>query len=416
MESVGLTQIHRCKFCNGIIRTDSEYDNIPEYCSKTCEERANGIYKHKDLKYQRVYDNKSGSYVYVDDIDLKEDYYFGRYCDRAPSCFGDTVIPLSICRATTRKKRNGGTISVRQSAKAVGEHKSNTTSKNVISTESLVHKLCKEEIQNIKYIRLPGITTKMFGEYDVPLFNESMVPVKFVQNEKIDDDTGRIPDSILKMNFLGVELDLYVEFYYTHRVPDKKVKQYRFFGKNAIEIDLSAFKNYGLTEKELRPLIKKYIEVAANRQWISSKIKYDFDNKITKKRVNVIDHSTGMCNSTVAFEDPGNRRFIFKDKYVKSFGEGQFKKCNCYNTTTINEYGAEVPKKSIEVWECLKCNRCLGMYGYNSTDNNARIYCAKVYDGVSCKLASSDIIEKGKTNLNSLYHKMMSEVIDGLNT
>ena len=40
----------------------------------------------------------------------------------------------------------------------------------------------------------------------------------------------------------------------------------------------------------------------------------------------------------------------------------------------------------------------------------------RVYDGVSCKLASSDIIEKWKTNLSSLYHKMMSEAIDELNT
>lgn len=43
METIGLTQIHRCKFCNGIIKTNYEYDNIPEYCSKTCEEHANGI-------------------------------------------------------------------------------------------------------------------------------------------------------------------------------------------------------------------------------------------------------------------------------------------------------------------------------------------------------------------------------------
>lgn len=413
MESVGLTQIHRCKFCNGIIRTDSEYDNIPEYCSKTCEERANGIFKYKDLKYKIVYDRYNSTYINVDDIDLHNKYFFGRYSDRKPLYIGDIVTPLSICRATTRKKHNGGEVNVRQSAKTVGERENNKINNKSVTIESLVHKLCKEEIQKVEYIRLPNIVTKMFGIYDATLFYESMVPVKFVQNEKMDKETGRIPDSILKMNFLGTELDLYVEFYYKHRVPKEKMQSYRFYGINAIEVDLSMFKDVNLTESELRPLIKEAIETSAYRQWLSSKIEYVFNGKVTQKRVNVIDSTTIMQNSTVAFEDPGNRRFIYKKDYIRTFGEGQIEKCPYRYSVKVDD---GIPKKTIEVWECLKCNRCLGMYGYNSTEDNARIYCAKVYNGINCKLASSDIIEKGKTNLFSLYLKMWSEAIDELNT
>jgi hypothetical protein len=132
------------------------------------------------------------------------------------------------------------------------------------ATESILHKIAKDVLEETLSLKLPVLHYKGVKLKDKMIFNfDSCVLEKII---KIDN-THIQPDAILVKD----KTELYIEFYKTHLVDDSKIEKIKQLNNSTIEIDLNeipVLKDGVLNKDEIR---NNLINQDFNRYWLHNK-------------------------------------------------------------------------------------------------------------------------------------------------
>lgn len=324
-------------------------------------------------KYSEAFDSKLNRWVKPDDIDIADRYDKPRY--------------YSVDTRQNENRNSGVILTYRKETKEIpfkrpdlhpdrtgytrsscfceycenNAEQREKVDRQVKAQESSVHKIAKNIAKDIKYIKIPAIKTQLLGQ-EYTISEEQIIKVKFLECEKKDEATGRIPDIIFEINYLGVVEKLYLEIFYKHPVEQDKKQEFRDNGINCLEVNISDLRSdTALSDKVLR---KRIIEAIENDcYWISNAHKKIFDDTIDKYIAD-INSANKLKRSFEANPAHEERFFVFKDDYNEITGS------HC-------THGSRV--RSTNIGDCIKCKRCLYINNVDSDDiRDVNIYCFKV--------------------------------------
>ena len=234
-------------------------------------------------------------------------------------------------------------------------------SRQAETQESYVHKQAKEVAEQIRYIKLPAVSTELLGE-EIEIIPEQIAEAKYISCETKDVETGRIPDLVFELTINGIKQLMYVEIFYKHAVDQYKKAQFREHKKNCIEVDISNFReDLDLSEKAISKKIE--YEIIHNAYWISSSYKQWFD--IESKALIADCNSSNALQRTIHYSGNHNKEyFMFFDDYARLANN------KCIHDTGNTDF------KSVDISNCKNCKRCV--YVKNGDSINLRdvhIYC-----------------------------------------
>lgn len=172
-----------------------------------------------------AYAYKDGKLVYIDDVINGDEC--GCLC---PKCH------KNLCA------KNNGTVKIHHFAHRKGEQDCEG------AVESAVHKMAKEIFAEKKLICPAKYLDGNYGK--------RVIHFNSVEVEETDEKSNLRPDCIGHHS----QGDIWVEFFYTHQVKDKKLEYIRKNKINCLEIDLNEFvKTHSCLERNLRNEIQQYL-------------------------------------------------------------------------------------------------------------------------------------------------------------
>lgn len=337
-----------------------------------------------NLKYTQVWDNKLKKYITPSEVNEAEAHDRNRYFSEK---FNDNenkgdVLTFHKESKPFKRSKGGDTVISAHFSKIADNTKAyrETTAKQIKHQESLVHKLCKEVIKEIKYIKVPEVKATIMGvEYTV--LHESVIEIEFKSTETRDKESGRIPDAVVTTNILGTKQELYIEFLYAHEVNEQKRKQFEYFKKNCLEVNMYHLKdNLTESEKSLRTKIKNLIE--NNCYWLTNSVQLCAEQEalheyvLEIKKGGALEDSIHYTRNNFSTEAEWlyHRLFFFKDNLNVSENHPCYFKANPNIQYSMQE-------KCTNIGDCAKCNNCIWISNYSSGDtSNTAIYCKKSGD------------------------------------
>ena len=291
--------------------------------------------------------------------------FFSKRCDywTDDDNSGDVLTVHKESREITRKN---GTKSFTRKAhfarigKNTAKYREVTAKKQEKQYES-IHDLCNEVILDIKFIHIPEVKAT-FNNTEFTLIPEQYAKIKRVDRiNKVDKETGKIPDAVIIVDLLGVEQEVFIEFYYTHEVDENKRKFYTFYKKNCLQVDLYHLKaDLNLTKEALKKKIK--VEIEENLYWVTNRAQILFNGDAYQKYVLTIDKSNKLINTAKPEnKDKESERFYFYRDLLPLDHR-------CY---APNSEG-----KVRVIGECKRCENCLMIENYYDLQStNAIIHC-----------------------------------------
>lgn len=353
--------------------------------------------KTKELKYNKAWDNKLKRYVLPSEVNEAERHDKNRYFSEKFDDNEDKGDVLTLHKQSkTCKSKNGKEFTRKAHFSAIGKNTKEyreRTSKLIKAQESLVHKLCKDVINDIKYIRVPEVKANIMGTEYTILHNQ-LINIQLKSIEKKDKQSGRIPDAIVTADILGNKQEIYIEFLYAHEVDEQKRKSLEYFNKNCLEVNLYDLRdNLEESEKSLRLKIKKLIENEC--YWVTNSVKLYCEKEALAEYVLEFSKSNNILRDTLYYDEKDStvefwnyhRLFLFKDS-IQGIDETH----PCYfRPRSEIEYTQEDKCKNIG--DCAKCNNCVWISNYSSKDTyNTKIYCKK--NGDKKRVNPFDLVQK----------------------
>lgn len=338
------------------------------------------------LKYKQAWDRITNKFVTPNEVNKAEAHDRNRYYSEPFSSYEDKGFVLTLHKQSKEYKSKHGKSIVRQAhfvaiAENTKEYR-RETDKKVRAQESLVHKLCKEVISEIRFIKIPEVKAQILGQ-DIILLTEQYITINVVNIEKKDSDTGKIPDITAETIILGKKQELYIEVFYKHEVDESKRKMYNYHNKNCIEVDISDLRdNLDLSEKSLRKIIKDRIENGA--YWVSNRAKCLIEKIVADKFILDINIGENYFKKSEYYYNKDKdkdieqwyyrRLYFFKDNILNKVPENH----PCYfNSDPDRVYTQD--EKCTNIGKCKNCNNCIELVGYKDNDiNNIHIYCDRL--------------------------------------
>lgn len=344
----------------------------------------------KELKYERAWDNRKQEWVTPDQVDKCEGHDRNRYFTEKFEPYENKGKVLTLHNTSTAyKNKNGKDITRRAHFSAIAdntrEYRVNTEIKQK-HQESLVHKLCKEVIKQLEFIRIPSVSARILDK------EIQVIPEQYIKNlnvksiEQKDELSGRIPDAVIEAEILGKKQDINIEFYYKHPVDENKRLQYQYYNMNCLEVSLVELRdNLDDSDKALKNKIRNIIQEKA--YWVSNRLQLLIEKEAIKKYVIEISKRTGSLKisnnpNREQYESENDwlehRLFFFKDQLL-----GVDKKHKCRLDSNKSRY--------TDIGECQHCNNCIWIENYTSlnTDKTA-VYCRK--DGENKRVHPIELI------------------------
>ena len=333
----------------------------------------------KTRKHPKAWDNVKKIWVTPEQVNTCEGHDRNRFFTDEFGVNEDKGQVLTLHNTSkTYTNKNGNEITRKAHFAIIAENTREyreQTAKKIIRQESLVHKLCKEVINDVKFIKVPAVSANILG-VDTIVIHEQYIKVLNVNaTECYDSTSGRIPDATLEVEILGKKQELFIEFAYKHVIDEQKRKNYTFHKKNCLEVNISRLQdNLDDSEKSLKNKIYKII--SENAYWISNRYKQIIETDASEKYIVEISKKNGKLLNTMYKDknDLYNRLFTFKDM-ITSSGIDVTHPCY-FNGDPDIVYGEY--DKCVNIGQCVNCNNCIWVEGYASgnTDNTA-IYCRK---------------------------------------
>lgn len=337
--------------------------------------------KKQDLKYEKAWDRVTRRYVTPSDVGRSEIHDRNRYYSEEFKDGEDKGYVLTLHKQSKEYKSKKGKTIVRKAhfvkiAENTKEYREKTD-KKIKAQESNVHKLCKEVIKEIKFIRVPKVEVNVLNRRMV-ITTEQIIPIKLIKTEQIDKDTRKIPDITVETEILGKKQELFIEIFYTHEVDESKRKQLNYFNKNCLEVDISDIRdNLDLSEKVIKKLIKERIE--NHSYWISSRVKNLFEKEVISHYVLDINSNNFLRKTEYhgdLFEKNKvewyyKRFYFFKDNIEHIVSDNH----RCYLKTDLDKVYTQ-NEKCTNIGDCKNCSNCVGVDGYLEQDiRDVHIYC-----------------------------------------
>ncbi len=334
---------------------------------------------NNQLKHEKAWDNVRKCWVRPEDVLKGEAHDRNRYFTEQFGINEDKGKVLTLHKASKKYKSKNGVEVERKAHFAViadntREYREQTA-KKIVRQESLVHKLCKNVIKELEFMKVPSVQAQILGE-NITIIHEQYVKIHgIVGTEQKDTESGRIPDATIQVELLGKKQDIFLEFLYKHEVSEAKRKEYTYYKKNCLEIDISELQdNLDDSEKILKKKIRKAISEQA--YWISNRFKQLIETDAVNKFVVEMSKKNGILLDTI-YEDKGGfykRLYFFKDnlsKYNIPSEHPCYFKENPGSVYTGNQ-------KCVNIGQCNECSNCIWIKGYYSdnTDDTV-IYCRK---------------------------------------
>lgn len=348
------------------------------------------------LMYKEAWDNKLKKYVTPSEVDIVEGHdrnrYFSSKFNENDDISVDANDKENKCRVLTLRKqsktfinKNGKEVSRQRHFSAIGVNTKDyreKTAQLIKRQESLVHKLCKEVIKDIKFIKVPEVKTNIMG-VECTVLHRQYVEIHYKGEQIKDKDSGRIPDAIVIADMQGVKQELYIEFLYAHAVDERKRKEYRYFHKNCLEVDISHLRdNLAESEKSLKSKIKEIIE--NNCYWVSNSVDQLCKDEALRKHIIEISTKNILRESEYytrqySSEDTwkAKRLYLFKDNLVANYGIDKTHPCYFIGDPDVQYMQSE---KCSNIGRCKNCNNCIWIENYDNLEtniNNVKIYCRK---------------------------------------
>lgn len=336
------------------------------------------------LKYEKAWDNLKKIWVTPDEIDRAEAHDRNRYFSEEFSEDEDKGKVLTLCKKSkTYKNKNGKEISARAHFAVIADNTKlyrKATEKKIVRQESIVHKLCKDVIRDIEFIKVPKVNATILGR-EIQIIPEQHIKITKINSvETRDEATGKIPDAKIEANLLGKNQEIAIEFMYKHAVDEQKKKQYMYYNINCLEVDISDLRdNLDDSEKTLRKKIKDKIENEC--YWVSNRAKEILERNIIDKHVRELSIKKGNLNNSIyytnwkfATEDEwyGKRLFAFKDTV-----NSKLQSLDCYMQETDED------NRAVNIGSCLNCTNCIYINNYYSKDtNDVVVYCRADDNGI----------------------------------
>lgn len=331
------------------------------------------------LKHKRAWDNVRKCWVKPDDIQKGEAHDRNRYFTEQFGANEDRGKVLTLHKASKKfTNKNGVTIERKAHFAVIADNTREyreQTAKKIVRQESLVHKLCKSVVKELRLIKVPSVQAQILGE-NITVLHEQYVKIhKVVGTEQRDTESGRIPDATIQVELLGKKQEIFLEFLYKHEVSEEKRLQYKYYKKNCLEIDISELQdNLDDSEKVLKNKIRKAISEQA--YWISNRFKQLIETDSANKFIVEMSKKNGILLDTI-YENKGEfykRLYFFKDnlnKYNIPNEHPCFFDGNPNSVYTGNQ-------KCVNIGQCNECNNCIWIKGYYSdnTDDTV-IYCRR---------------------------------------
>lgn len=340
--------------------------------------------KKEELKYEKAWDNKTKQWITPEQVSKSDSHDRNRYFSEPFEDNEDKGRVLTIHKESkpiTSKKgtkftRKAHFCSIANNTRKYRDY----IAKKAEHQESLVHELCKEEIRNINFIKVPCVEAKILDE-DIQVVNEQYIRViKVKHTEKQDSSTGRIPDAVIEVEILGKIQEMYVEFYYKHEVDENKRKQYQHYKYNCIEVDLSELRdNLEESDKSIRKKINNIISEKA--YWISCRAKEIIERDAQKEFVIELSKENELLNDTKYYNknelsDLGwyaKRLYAFKDNIKENYNIDETHPCYFVKNPDLKYTQYE---KCINIGQCMKCNNCIFISNYFSEKTDkTKVYC-----------------------------------------
>lgn len=335
--------------------------------------------KEHKLKYDKAWDNKLKRYITPDNVNEVERHDRNRYFSEKFEDNEDKGEVLTLHKQSkTFKNKNGTEVSRKSHFASIGKNTKDYREKTdtlIKKQESLIHKLCKEVIKEIKYIKVPSVKANIM-DVEYTIIHEQVLKIEFKHTEKMDKLSKRIPDAVITANLLGCEQEINLEFLYSHAVDENKRRQYEYYRQNCLELDISYLRdNLEDSEKSLRNKIKLAIENEC--YWAVNKTKLLCENEAFNMHIIEISKHNGLLTDSFYYPDNTYKRlFIYKDK-LKDIDENH----PCYFVEKPNlKYTQDT--KCTDIGTCNNCNNCVFITNYyDKNTNNIKIYCNKIGDG-----------------------------------
>lgn len=340
----------------------------------------------QDLKYETAWDRLTNKFVKPSDVNRAEEHDRNRYYSERFTEDEDKGYVLTLHRQSKEYKSKSGKPIIRKAhfvkiAENTKEYRIKTD-KYMKAQESSVHKLCKDVAKDIKYIKVPSVKATIMGR-ELIIVPEQIIPIKFIGMEKRDVETGRIPDIIVETTILGKKQELFIEIFYKHEINEMKRRQFNFYNKNCLEVDVSDLRdNLDLSEKSLRKIIKDKIE--NNAYWISNRAKCLIEKTVVDKFILDINIGESYFKKSDYYYNKDKdedieqwyyrRLYFFKDNISNKVPENH----PCYfNSDPDIVYTQD--EKCTNIGKCKNCNNCIELVGYKDNDiNNIHIYCDRL--------------------------------------
>lgn len=324
-------------------------------------------------KFEKAWDNKLKKWVKPEEVKRAEAHDILRYFSEEFKDDEDRGKVLTLHKESKPFKVKSGKEVIRKPhfstvADNTREYRKDTI-KKANRQESLVHRLCKEEINKIEFIKVPEYIIETFGVNHV-LIPEQYIKIEEVTcKEKKDHETGRIPDAVIKAKLYGKLQEIKLEFFYSHAVDENKRKQYEYYKINCLEVDISYLKdNLELTETSLRNKIREAITNEC--YWVSCRlhqiIEKDLLLEISKAKNNLRDSQYYIRSKMEDLEKYYQKRvYMFRDSLnVPSDHPCAYR---------------DESDRCVNIGECYKCSNCVHVSNYKDYNtNNIKIYCRKV--------------------------------------
>jgi hypothetical protein len=339
----------------------------------------------KSMKYETAWDNRLQRHVTPEQVSNIEAHDKIRFFSEKFDENENKGFALTLHKQSKPYDSKYGKQIVRRAhfsaiAENTVEYRKKTTELS-IRQESIVHKLCKEVIKDIEFIKVPEVKATIVDSECI-VVPEQFVKIEFKCVEKKDDDTGRIPDAIVIADLLGVKQEVFIEFLYKHEVDENKRKMYNAFKKNCLEVDLSYLRdNLEESEKSLRTKIKSTIENEC--YWVSNSIKQYAENEAQSKYVIEFNKNTILNDSKFYTRDQFEDRHEWLEKRLYVFKDDIPKISNIDNNHPcyfVAEDGVEYSQseRCTDIGNCLHCNNCVWISNY-STENtsNTKVFCKR---------------------------------------
>jgi hypothetical protein len=358
-----------------------------------------------DVKYDKAYDSKLNKWVTVNDLNIADRYDKPRYysSDKWDE-IGEASDILTYRKETKliifkKPEKHEGEQGFTRTAcfiKVCDNTKENRErlSRQCEHQESVVHRIAKSVAKDLKFIKIPPIIVNLAGT-DYEIVREQYIKVKYKGEECKDTDTNRIPDLIFETEYLGVKEEIFVEIYYKHRVDEAKKREFRYYAKNCIEIDISELRN-NLCETDIKLKTDITNAIVENGYWISNKFQEWFSREFINKYIIDLNLGTHLFRTEIHKGEKityRNRLYIhiedlnFADENICQSLNDKLKTCNIGN--------------------CLECSNCIGHKDvYSSEFSKVHIYC----NSGKVDLASMQRVECVKTLVNLAFKEYKERV------